>query len=343
MGGHALKQYETHRLDKDQYLLFEKKILSDLRDFLQIKTISSIPAYRDKESFGDLDILLVGEELPEGWVQKIKSFYNLSDNQLKKNGNVLSVGIDNFQVDLIVTPKLDFETSLTYFSWNDLGNLIGRLFHKLGIKYSNKGLSVVVRDNTGNYIIDEILLTRDSKISLSILGLSFEQFKNGFDTLEDIYKFVSSSKYFDPDIYLLHNRSNTSRVRDRKRSTYSGFLKWIKETNPPTNYSFENKTEHGSYSLREPFFTNLIVPLFPEVKDKVNLSLESYQHQKMLKSVFNGQIVNEITGLSGKELGMFMSKLNVQKNQKEEWLLNPEQARIFIKQEWDRFIQNSNL
>ncbi len=83
--------------------------------------------------------------------------------------------------------------------------------------------------------------------------------------------------------------------------------------------------------------------MFPELKDKVNLSLESYQHQKMLKSVFNGQIVNEITGLSGKELGMFMSKLNVQKNQKEEWLLNPEQGRIFVKQEWDRFIQNSNL
>jgi hypothetical protein len=225
------------------------------------------------------------------------------------NGNVFSFNYHELQVDFIVTDPKYYQSSIDYFSYNDLGNLVGRMAHKLGIKVGHRGLELVVREpvDYGGHILAEIELSKNYDDALRILGLDVAQFHKGFDEIEDIFKYVASSKYFDPEIYLLDNRAHYSRVRDRKRKTYHAFLEWCKETKPKANYNFPDKTEHGGYSIREPYYTDIILKRWPDVRQKVDSVIEQYQFDRNFKTVYNGVIVGEMTGLKDKELGMFMS------------------------------------
>jgi hypothetical protein len=81
----------------------------------------------------------------------------------------------------------------------------------------------------GDYMFREILLTREYEAALFFLGYDPERFREGFENLEDIFKYVAGSRYFNRDIFLLENRNAQSRIRDRKRPTYTKFLTWCED------------------------------------------------------------------------------------------------------------------
>jgi hypothetical protein len=192
-----------------------------------------------------------------------------------------------------------------------MSNLLGRQHHKLGVKLGHKGLSIIIRPNDNpDHILEDIHLTSDYGVALDIIGLSMEEYLQGFNTLEDMYQFVCKSNYFDPDIYLLDNRNHTSRIRDRKRSSYNGFLTYIKENNIPATYSFKNKTERGGYNIREPYYSELILPRFPWLSDRIMELQTKFEVVQQFKTLYNGKMVSSLTGLQGKELGAFMKTIH---------------------------------
>lgn len=247
MGGNALKS--TVRLLAHDYYVVASLVESKLK--LMFSEVSVIPSYANKESFGDLDILVNIHGVETKWVDLVRTHFK--PDQLIKNGNVVSfsfpVDYKVFQVDLIASSAELFKTSLFYFSYNDFGNLLGRLSHKLGLKFGHTGLHYVVRDSKVQGT-QEILITRDPSQILAILGLSYERYSLGFKTLDEIFNYVSSSKFFNPDIYLLDNLNHGSRIRDRKRETYRKFLEWCANTKlnhyefpDPDKEECEGKTE----------------------------------------------------------------------------------------------------
>jgi len=245
-------------------------------------------------------------------------------NQMSKNGNVFSFlhGLDNkydFQIDLIFTKEKYFDSSLNYFAYNDLGNLLGRLFHKFGLKYGYDGLSFQLRD--GDYLLKTIHITQNIDKILSFLELDPMIFQNGFDEIEDIFKYVSSSKYFHPDIYLFHNRSHKSRIRDKKRKTYNEFLQWCE-----INYDLLNKFKWHDNSERYDHkienssrYLNIIFNYFPVIINEYNYSFLQLELHKKTKSIFNGEFVMNITNLSGKKLGKFMTYYKSTFNDKDDF------------------------
>lgn len=333
MGGNALKNYETRRLSVKDFLVMDAEVHMKLRACIPGIEAETILYYKNKDSFGDLDIIVMSETLPVDWEELVIKEFDLSEAQFDKNSNVLSIGWKNFQIDLITTREIYYHTSLQYFAYNDLGNLLGRICHKLGIKYGHKGLSLVIRHkDASDHILDEIELTNSSTEVFDILGLDYQTFLKGFNDLEDIFKFVASSKYFDPEIFSLDNRNATSRVRDKKRVTYTKFLKWCEDTKPETKYRFERKTEIGGYSLREPYYHDIVLVRWPWVKDRVDMLIEVFEFEKTFMSVYNGNIVGTLTGLSGKDLGIFMSKAKpyLDRATKEEFIRDPEKVVPFV-------------
>lgn len=111
------------------------------------------------------------------------------------------------------------------------------------------------------------------------------------------------------------------------------FLKWIEETKPKANYSFRNKSELYGYSIREPFYTEIILKIWPEVKEKVDKLISDYESEQAFKNVFSGAVVSDSTGLIGKELGVAISKINslMTKEIKEFLTENPEKVQQFIR------------
>lgn len=333
MGGNALKRYETNRLPAKEYRWITNDFKDAFFDAFGFYPVL-IKAYKNKPSFGDADFLVISEALPSNWTDKLKEYFSLTPEQYSKNGNVVSIGWNNFQFDLIVTPHDEMSTSYFYFSYNDFGNLIGRIGHKLGLKIAHDGLWLVVRHkDRSDHILKEIWLTKDAKTSLDILGLDRGRYDQGFDNLEDIFAYVASSRYFDPEIYALEHRSATSRIRDKKRATYNAFLKWVDSTKPKANHEFGEKSELGGYSLRMPYYETEVCSRWPWVRAEVDQVIADFELDLRFREIYNGQIVSELTGYTGRTLGAFMTQMKP-RLRKELWLRDQTLVKHNIVQLW---------
>ena len=241
MGGHAMKNYGVERLTKEQY----DEVLSALTITLPYKT-AAIPSYRAKDSFGDCDLLTTATN--QAFESSLsKDFVVLGK---KNNGAVTSYAIKYkelppFQFDLIKTKRDHFNFNYNYLSYNDLGNLIGRIAAAFGFKFAHDDLYLLAwynhqgeersvdrvkeddKTNEHAQIRREYLLISDFDKALEFLGFNPERFSQGFENIEDILDFVAGSKYFCKDFFLFENRNHDQRQRDSKRPTYLKALEYF--------------------------------------------------------------------------------------------------------------------
>lgn len=241
MGGNAMKNYGVERLSKADY----DTVISALLPNLPEKTLP-VPAYRSKNSFGDCDLLTTATN--EAFESSLsKDFVVLGK---KNNGAVTSYAIrykelPPFQFDLIKTKRDHFNFNYNYLSYNDLGNLIGRVAAAFGFKFAHDGLYLLAwyshkgeerlvdrvkeggKTNEHAQIRREHLLISDFDKALEFLGFNPERFSQGFENIEDILDFVANSKYFCKDFFLFENRNHDQRQRDSKRATYIKALEYF--------------------------------------------------------------------------------------------------------------------
>lgn len=300
MGGNALKQFgiESKRITKGEY----QKVWDHVKLLLQNPKYGFeyelIPSYANKPDFGDMDVLV------SEWDENIQKdiLKHLDSKAYYKNGSCLSAEYNGFQIDFIHAPLEHFDFSLNYYSYNDLGNLIGRVAHKMGLKFGHDGLHYVLRD--GTHVLKTITLTTTFIEALSFLRYDYRKFYDGdFLELEDIFKYASSSPYFNKKIYNLDNRNAISRERDRKRKTYMEFLKWVELPEQASLPAFDWNSDKAVY-------LPLIFDYFPHFKVQYELALEQERKRKLVKEKFNGEFVGAWTGLQGPLLGHFISYLN---------------------------------
>ncbi|MFK4132349.1 hypothetical protein ACI2KR_08650 [Pseudomonas luteola] len=309
MGGNALKEYGAKRIESSEFNIFSTKLASALNNILAKsgieQTARMIPSYREKSSHGDIDVVLpkslrvaVGDQ---AMLRLLEEQLAVSNIPVKTNGDVASYGIPFadggvFQVDLIYMAEEDLDFALSYFSWNDVGNLIGRIAHKMGLKYAHNGLYLPIRDE--NYLFETILITRDFAKTINFLGFSFDRWSQGFNNLEEIYEFTVSCHRFSTNTYLLENLKHTARVRDKKRPAYTNFLKWLEE-HPEKDKNFV-WPEDKSVWLEE------IFRAFPDKKVEWESALVKLGRARDIKAKYNGALIESYTGLNGRELGEFI-------------------------------------
>lgn len=341
MGGNALKNQGAVRCSKDVFTQVRDDFFSRFEKIAASYDIhvrfEALRSYRNKQDFGDLDVLIERNFFKAFDRQQIIDMLSESYEQplpFVSNGPVLSVGLPleqegkYLQTDLISTPSDEFDFSREYFAWNDAGNLIGRVAHKMGLRFGHNGLWLPLRD--GNNLFATLLVSREIDIVLDFLGFDPTRWHEGFDSLEDIFQFIASGKRFNADIFRLENRNHTARVRDKKRPVYNAFLTWIdrQESLP----AFEFNSDKGVY-LDEIFssFPNVSVPYWQAV--------EQLEKKKALKSIFNGELVSDWTGLSGKELGVFMKSFKEAHPDMENAELTQDEVRDMVLSHKDVFFK----
>lgn len=292
MGGNALKNTETRRYESEEYYNLVEEVINKFDIFLYNR-VEVIQSYNNKESFGDMDILY--STYDDNPISKSCFRQLFQPNELVQNTNVISLDYKQFQIDFIHVSKEEFDYALNYFGNNDLGNLIGKIARQFGLKHGHNGLFLPLRD--GNNMFAEVILTLDYNKSLEFLGLDVDRYKQGFNELSDIFEFVSKSPYFNPDKYKLENLSNKGRVRDKKRTTYQEFLKYCETLTGEYWISNEDKTVYFEHI----FF------YYPEAYEDYKIQMARLAMVKYSKEKFNGDIVSNLTGLTDKDLGKFMS------------------------------------
>jgi hypothetical protein len=252
--------------------------------------------YGSKPSFGDADILVLREP---GLNMKEYIEETFKPNEIFNNGDCWSFDYKELQVDLIDTERKFYNTSLMYFSYNDLGNYIGRLAHRFGLKYGQEGLWYEHQFKGQN--IGKIPVSMDYPKIFKFLGLDYERYRHGFWTLEDIFVFIAESPFFNWKMFQLESLNKINRDRNAKRASYKSFLEWIQKYAADEEHECpvpEDKT----------VFLKLIKETFPEAKMDIEIKRLEYEHcrELYLKAKFNGGIVMERYGLSGKNLGKAM-------------------------------------
>ena len=250
MGGNATKQFGTQRIDKVQYeqaveqwllayeSLFIYNAFAAVTSQLQPK-IKVIPSYRNKSEFGDIDFIV--NDLPSD--KSLMRSHQIEILGYVRNGATISLAVKfhriweapTIQIDLIYQSNEDFDFAYNYFSYNDLGNLIGRIAAAVGLKFGHDGLYLKGYFDANGKPADkhEALIKREVKLNYSfdeaiqMLGLDPARFHQGFNELEDIFEFVMSSPFFHKDWFLFENRTSDQRARDKKRKNYVAALEYF--------------------------------------------------------------------------------------------------------------------
>lgn len=295
MGGKALKNTTTRRYTKTEYESILPEIVSKLTDTLYIEPVK---AYRDKESFGDADIVVVFSVniTPFEYIKQ-----QFQPNEIVKNGSVISFDYKQLQVDIITFS--DITTALfasNYFAYNDLGNFIGRTAHRLGFKFGQTGLHYVLRDSENETVqIAEITVTNCFESALQFLDYDPLIHSTGFDTLQQIFEYTATSRYFEPAQYLLQNRTREARKRDQTRPSYIAILKYME-----SRFNLNENTQ--KVSVDRQFHLKRAFSEFPKFKSEYELYINYHIIHKRYKQNFNGNLISELYGLTGVELGKFM-------------------------------------
>ena len=313
MGGNAFPEHLNRitRLVANDYCNFENYIVEKLNSqYKNLAVFKKIPSYYLKQDFGDLDIVYTDVNGPQQLPDPKDIAEYLDSEGIVRNGPVTScavpINFENrlFQVDLIYVPNVCFDFARSYFSYNDLGNIIGRIFHRAGFKLGQQGLVYVVRDeDNASHMLAEIPLTYSWANALEFAGYDYNVWLKGFDTLEDVFKYAVSNPLASRSIFRLDEMSHAARVRDRKRSTYQKFLKWVND--PTNNIPVDDvipKSQLRELWLQRAFEFN------PRFEERYSQLQESVANAKLAKQYFNGLIVRRITGLEGKKLGEFIQK-----------------------------------
>ena len=199
MGGNALKIAKTRRYEKEEYLdlvLEFRTILNNL-NVISKETIS----FSNKQSFGDLDILIKKSSLNKDVFSLIQE--NFKPTEIYCNNTVYSFDYKEFQIDFILVEDENWETSINYFNY-DLGNLIGRVVYQLGFRFGDYGLKLIYLHKNGGKKF-EIIISKNPKKIYEFLGFDYNRYLKGFDTIEDVFNFVIDSYYFNPKIFSFEN------------------------------------------------------------------------------------------------------------------------------------------
>jgi len=318
MGGKALLQYgiKTERKNTNDFYNIMGKIAVRLTYGLGITmsipvrfsygttlTSQTIKTYHTKPDHGDLDVLIKMDENFRNKKIELKKYVEetFHPNVIHNNSGVLSFDYESFQIDFIPIKECNWDIANVYYSYDPLGNIMGKTFHRFNLSYGWEGLYYKYRNFNG-INSNNILLSKDPKKIFDFGGYDYEKYLNGFDTLEDIFKFVIDSKYFDAEMFQFKNLNQIDKKRNRKRASYKIFLEYLEKNDIRNQYLFDH-TKENYIPLIDKFFpeANLITEM-DKLKqiDEINRSINEK---------FNGKIVMEwLPELQGKELGAAITK-----------------------------------
>ncbi|MFW5848106.1 MAG: hypothetical protein ACOCVF_04250 [bacterium] len=297
MGGQALKIAKTRRYSASEYETIKFMVSSILMEPYLFSFYFPL-SYRKKESHGDLDVLIHSGHLNKLNIDLREYIQErFSPTEIVKNGSVYSFDYKEFQIDFIVVKTKDWETSKIYYSYNDLGNLMGRIAYNMGLRYGHFGLAYKHLHKGRTTGLIEI--SRDPQKIFHFLGFYFSEYQKGFDTLEDIFDYVIGSYHFNKKIFAYESLNHQNRTRNKKRKTYQQFLEYL-DTVDFDGDEFNNDKK-AYISMAERYFGIELFSQIEEFEKKIKLKEE-------LSKKFNGNILmQKFPQLKGKTLGNAIS------------------------------------
>ncbi|KAI9702396.1 MAG: hypothetical protein M1836_000875 [Candelina mexicana] len=198
----------------------------------------------EKTSHGDLDIIVCSakyqfsvEDLAAklGALRYIHCARNPTTNFAIPLGDSLQSGIDTssdagadtqcFQLDVEVCTTKTFDWEVFHKAYGDLWNILGTSIRPVGLTVNHTGLHLRIpqieeKDRKRSLLF----LTNAPADILSFLGLSQEIYEAGFESVEGLFRFAISGRFFRRGSYLKEGLKSNDRQRLKQREVFRRFV-----------------------------------------------------------------------------------------------------------------------
>lgn len=260
--------------------------------------------YRTKDSFGDVDFL-INEDTLDGFITR-EEFLDIMVEQFglvkKTNESVykshqVMYDMDGVDIDFLFSKNYDMDFHM--LSYNDLGGFISDLAKRNNLYLKlHKGIFVELGGYGNVSLRDKHYTPLNIKFSdvLAFLGLDYSRWEQGFEDLESIFEFVTSSPQFYSGMFSYKNLNNKRRTRAKKRKTFVEFHKYVKE-----KFEFTDQPPK-CVNFKDFFSEDVISYLDSEVARVVEYENTVGTIREERKEF--AQRVMDATGIDGKTLGV---------------------------------------
>ncbi|KAI4180704.1 MAG: hypothetical protein L6R41_007059 [Letrouitia leprolyta] len=184
----------------------------------------------EKISFGDIDIIVSEpKNLPFSPVQiatTLNAKRTISSNPIHSFAVPYPDLEGSFvQLDIQICKAKDFEWEVFHKSHGDLWNLLGSSIRPFGLTPNDTGLHLRIPDiEASDRKKALIFLTADPNTVLDFLQLDKKLYWQGFDTVDDMFEFACSSRFFRAAVYVRDGLKANDRKRLSQRDLYRRFV-----------------------------------------------------------------------------------------------------------------------
>ncbi|MCJ1394489.1 hypothetical protein MMC18_007367 [Xylographa bjoerkii] len=237
MGGKAFSHpphsLSTPRIPHAIYLFLRDKYIALLSTFYQ--NVASPIEVPEKASHGDIDIL-VSEPRSTTTIHSISQALNTKTSISTPGSPSTSFAVpfpgspdDYIQLDIHVCAASNFDWELFTASHGDLWNLLGTSLRGFGLTANNIGLNLRIAEIEH---LDRkrsmLFLTSDTTSVLDLMGLDVQRYWRQFETVNELYEYAISTRFFRKDRYVREILKSNDRKRMGKRPLYQQFVdEWL--------------------------------------------------------------------------------------------------------------------
>ncbi len=286
MGGNALKN--VRRMDAARYEWIKEKVLGELSHCYESVLVPfEVPG---KVEHGDLDVLC----LPRSSMPLDASLHPKSrSEECVSNGHVLCFEYDGHQIDIIhVNSMEELLFAQLFYSYGDTGMILGMLCKRVNLVLTDRQLSVRVPEP---YADCKIHLSSNVSDVLQFLGLSEKRWKLGFREKHEIYSWIAESRFFCPSIFYSTHCSS----KKKERPMFGGFVKFCETVGAPEPVVSPSQVYTEAMTF------------FGKSRDHDAL-IARREKEDRVKNKFNGKLVMEWTGASGKDVGRVVAGVKME-------------------------------
>lgn len=232
MGGKAFASgpdaLSTPRMPPILYHALLDRFLALSSNFFE-RVTTSVEA-PEKTSFGDVDIIVSEPKARPFPPEQFSSAFNAK--RIIALHPMYSFAVphpdldDSYvQLDLQICQPQDFYWEVFHKSHGDLWNLLGSSIRPFGLTANDKGLHLRIPE------IEEhdrkqslIFLTADPGTVLNFLHLDGAAYTQPFDTVDEMFEFACSNRFFRPEAYVRDGLKANDRKRMTQRNLYRLFV-----------------------------------------------------------------------------------------------------------------------
>ncbi len=138
----------------------------------------------------------------KGALSGLKSGVEVEDSKSLKHGHEFT--IDGKKVSILYAKEDDSYDFFCEISSYTINSLIGKMIKPAGLKLTQNGLLYEERLGIENHQskVGDFYITKDVRKLFELVELDYDRFKNGFETKEEFFDYITSTPYFNINKFL---------------------------------------------------------------------------------------------------------------------------------------------